>query len=272
MGLLAGQCEGATDVLGALVALVVPGDRHPSVLRVEKAQQQIGDRCLAGAAGADDGNAAAGLEAEVESGERRLLGPGIAGGDPLQRDAGTVRRRWQRTRRVGHLGPPVNQIEHPRAGSAHRGQLTGAGGERRDGLERGQREQRQRGDQHGIEPSGGVRGHGDGQHGGHGHAGHRDRERLHAAGHPGVAAGEPGQLAVAVAQRGDRPVGGTERDQLGRAAQQLDQLAAQLAADRCLPSTGAAARRSRPAREYRRRRRAARRPESTPASGSMMPR
>ena len=66
MRVLAGERERAADVLLAVLAQVAAGERHAALLRVEEAQEQVRDGRLAGAARADERDAAARLEREAD--------------------------------------------------------------------------------------------------------------------------------------------------------------------------------------------------------------
>ena len=69
--LLAGEREGAADVLLPVLAHVAAGDRDAALLRVEEAQQEVRDRRLAGAARPDERDPRAGLEPQVEAARAR---------------------------------------------------------------------------------------------------------------------------------------------------------------------------------------------------------
>ena len=133
-------------------------------------------------------------------------------------------------RRRGHGGIgdrrlAIEQLEHPLARRAHAAQVARRRRQRLDGLERGERQQREHGDEHAIEVGGGER-----EDAGHGGARDRDAD----------AVGQPARQRVAAGDRDERPVGGADPaqrgiagavdDELGRAAEQLDELDRQLGA------------------------------------------
>ena len=127
----------------AVVAQIAAGERQPAPLGVPEAEQEAHDRRLPGAARADERDAAAGREAEVDAVQRGVLAGCVAGVDALERD----RERPARSRRgvrgvddARRRGPVSSRIRRP--GAERRGQLTRRGGQRLHGLERGQREQR----------------------------------------------------------------------------------------------------------------------------------
>ena len=129
------------------------------------------------------------------------------------------------------------------------------------------RQQRDRGDEDPVElPVGGTVQAG-GQHPGDGEPGHQQGETLDQAGGHRVPAAEADQLGVQPLDPVERGPVGAVHDELGRAAEQLDQLGGELRAD-----DGAGAGRCRPRRPRgpapARRRRPSRRPARPPADGS----
>ena len=86
MRLLAGEREGAADVLLPVFAHVAAGDRDAAPLRVEEAEQEVRDRGLAGAARPDERDARAGVEPEVEARERGPVAARVARRHALEHD------------------------------------------------------------------------------------------------------------------------------------------------------------------------------------------
>ena len=150
-----------------------------------------------------------------------------------QRGAGTGRGG------VAHGRLAVGELEHPPAGRERRRQLAGGRGERRDRLERRQREQRQRRDQHAVELA------------------RRRTRRSRRASTPATVtpvttspsaspirsrARRAGRVCTSVASaartRSSAAALAAEGDELGRTAEELDELGGQLA-----PRAGLAPRR-----------------------------
>ena len=76
MRLLPGDRDRAAHVILAVVAQVATGERHPPLLGVEEAQQQVGDGRLAGAARTDQRDPLARLEPEADVVEAGRAWPG----------------------------------------------------------------------------------------------------------------------------------------------------------------------------------------------------
>ena len=66
VGFLAGERERAAEVLLPEIACVAPADRDPTGLRVEKAEQKIGDGRLPHSARAQERHALSGIDSQVE--------------------------------------------------------------------------------------------------------------------------------------------------------------------------------------------------------------
>ena len=86
MRALARDRERAPDVVLPQLTHVPAADRYPALLWIEKAQQQIRDRRLAGAARPDERDSPPRLQPEVEAGQRGRLARRIAGGHALERN------------------------------------------------------------------------------------------------------------------------------------------------------------------------------------------
>ena len=84
MRALPGEREHPAHVLLPMVAHVVAGDRHPSELRVEEAEQEARDRGLPCAARPDECDLAARIEPQVDAAEHRRLVVAVADGDVLE--------------------------------------------------------------------------------------------------------------------------------------------------------------------------------------------
>ena len=134
-----------------VVAKVALRERHASRFGIEEAQQQVGDGGLPGAAGADERDALTRRESQADAIQSEIRLVRVAGAHVVERDGERPGRRRGRHRRVAHGRLPRGQLEQPAAGRERGRQLAGRGGERRDRLEGGQREQRQHRDQHAVE-------------------------------------------------------------------------------------------------------------------------
>ena len=99
--------ERAPHVVLAQLAHVPAADRHPASLGIEKAQQQIRDRRLAGTARPDESDPPPRLQPEVEAGQHRRLAGCIAGGHAFERDG---------RRELGHGTRPVRDPGSPAPG------------------------------------------------------------------------------------------------------------------------------------------------------------
>ena len=109
--------------------------------------------------------------------------------------------------------------------------------------------------------------HRDRERSGHGQAGDEDHQRVRQAGGECVAPAEPHELGVGRADAGERVLLAPKGDELGRAAQELDQLGGQLPAGRRLPVSGGAAAAQADERHEPRRPRADRSARISPAAG-----
>ena len=244
MRALSGEREHPAHVLLSVVAHVAAGDRHPSALGVEEAEQEVRHRGLPGAARPDEGDLAAGIEPQVDAAEHGGLVVAVADGHVLEGDDGRSRRRGKRRLGIAHLRRGVRELEQPATGSEARGQLARRGGEGEDGVERGEREQRERRDEHAVERARVVRRDGHGQDADDRQAARGERERLAETRDERVATRKARELAV---QRADAPLDvvlAAIGDELRRPAQQLDELGVQLARGGSAPSGGRAGERS----------------------------
>ena len=101
MRVLAGDRNGAPDVRLAVVAKAPSGERHPSLLRIEEAKQQICDSGLPGAAGPHERNPLSRLEPQAHAVERRASLARVPRAHPLELDherPGRSRKRSPRGR------------------------------------------------------------------------------------------------------------------------------------------------------------------------------
>ena len=126
--------------------------------------------------------------------------------------------------RVGHGRRAAGQRQQAATGVEGRAQAQGRRRQGRDGLERAQGEQHQGGDEGAAEMTVGVRRKGGRQHAGHREADDRGPQALDEPAHQSLGAGQPCELGV---ERGDTLQGGAvgaQHDELGGAAQELDEL------------------------------------------------
>ena len=98
-------------VLLAVGAQVVPRERHPAMLGIEEAQEQVRDRRLPRPARPDERDPPARVEPQGEAVERRRLAGRVAGAHPLERDRERPDRRRERVGGVGHGRLAVGQLE-----------------------------------------------------------------------------------------------------------------------------------------------------------------
>ena len=221
------SCRSAADVDAV--------DRDPARPRIEEAQEKVRDRRLPGAARADERHPAARARAGGRS--RRApasLPDGYAAVTPSRATVTCPRGGACRLDRIGHPRLAVGQLEHAPSGGERRGELARRARERRDGVERRQREERERGDEDAVERAGVVRGDCDGQHADRREAGHEHGQRVREPGDESVATAEAHELTVGRADARERVLLPAVGDELGCAAQELDELGRQLAPRRRL--------------------------------------
>ncbi len=132
-------------------AQVDAAERDAPFLRVEEPQEQVRHGGLPGAARADEGDALAGLEPQVESFEGRRHHARVPRGDSLERHDDGRSGRGRRPLGIAHGRLVRRQLEDTPPGGERSRQLARGGWQRRDGLERGECEQRERRDEHTVE-------------------------------------------------------------------------------------------------------------------------
>ena len=135
MSVLAGEREESANVLLPVLAGVAARDHDPALLRIEKAQEQVDDRGLAGSARADERDPPARLQAQIESAERRLLAGFVPCGHTLQGDDVRPGRSGRGDGRIENLSLPVGQVEHAAARSQRAEELPRGDRQRGDGVE-----------------------------------------------------------------------------------------------------------------------------------------
>ncbi len=236
----------ATAICGADVSLAVLAnvalvDRDATAERIEEAQQEVDDRRLTGAARADKRDLSSGLETEVQPVQDRLAVE-IAGGHVLERDRRRGVRSRQRMRRVSDGRLTIDHLEDSAAGRHRRCELSRGLRQCRDAFERRECKQGQRRDEHAVEPAGVVRGDRRREDTDGGRPRDEERERVRDPRRERVPAGESDELAVGVSHALRRVFLAAEGDELGRAAQDLDELGGERA-----PGTGANGRAARAA-------------------------
>ena len=232
MRVLGDEPDDAPAVLAGEVRDLHPVERHRPLRVGEEPQQHAGERRLPRAAGADDGDAPAGDEVEVESVERPAALPWVAGAQPSHRQrvlpAG-VRPAGEhpagerdRVRRLGDGWRGVEDLLDARGRAAHPLQRLGRGGQAGDELEGDQRDQGDPGEQHPVEAPRADRRDADEQSAPHRQAGGEARKPLADAGRARARAGDPGEGRVGRQRASQLLLGGAVHEQLGRALEQVD--------------------------------------------------
>ena len=110
---LAGDGDRRAHVLLAVGAQVVSRERHPAMLGIEEAQQQVRDRRLARPARPHERDPPARVEPQGEAVERRRLAGRVAGADVFERDWQRASRERERVGRVGHGRLAIDQFQEP---------------------------------------------------------------------------------------------------------------------------------------------------------------
>ncbi len=155
-------------------------------------------------------------------------------------------------------GGVSSHLEHARGRAAHALEGLGRRGQARDELECDQRDQRDPGEQHAVEPSRAHGGDADEQGAPHREPRAQARQALADAGGARARAGDPCELGVGRRGAPQLRRGGAVGGQLGGALEQVDHRRRQLAARGRLPRLGARGERPRQPWHERRRRAAAR--------------
>ncbi len=140
-------------------------EQDAALVHVPEAQQQLRERGLARAAGADYRDALAALEPQAHAVESRLLLAGIAEAQRAQLEQRGVRERRGRGKGgLAHRGRRVHHLEQALRRGAHRRERVPGRGQRRHRLEGRERQQRHAGECHAVEPSGSDERNGERQH------------------------------------------------------------------------------------------------------------
>ena len=148
------------------------------------------------------------------------------------------RRSW--VGRIGHRRLALRELEHASSGRQRRGELARCSREGRDGVERGQSEECERRDEYAIERGFVARRDGQREDADRRQARHQDRQRVGDPGDERIAAAEAQELAIGLTNARERVVLAAVGDELGSAAQELDEIGGQLPASRGLAGTDAA--------------------------------
>ncbi len=238
MRLLPCERERAADVFLPERAEVAPVEHDAALLRVEKAEQQVRDRRLPGAARADESDTLARRQPQLDVLHGGCGRARVARGHILDRHRDRCDRRGGGVGGVSDPGLARRQLEDPPSGRECPHELARGAGERSDRLEGGERQERERGDEHAVERARLVRGHRDGEHDDRREAGDCDRSCVGQARDEPVATGEADELAVGGPDALQGLVLAAVCDELGRSAQQLDELCRQLPASGGLSPAG----------------------------------
>ena len=151
VGVLAGEGEGAPQVVLTELAHVATRESHTAFLGVEEAEQEVRHGRLADAARPDERDLPARLEQQVEPAERRWPAGLVAGGHSLERHGRGQRRRQAEARR-DRARPARGRRARTRAGPPRSWPRAPGGGLKRcDALERRQGEQREGRHEHPVE-------------------------------------------------------------------------------------------------------------------------
>ncbi len=135
---------------------------------------------------------------------------------------------------IAHRRPAIDELEHAPPGSERGAKLARCGGQRRHGVERRQREQRERRDEHPVQRGLVVCSDGECQHTDRRQPRDENGQRIGDAGDERIAATQANELAVRVADARERVLLPAEGDELRRTAQELDELGRELPARRRL--------------------------------------
>ena len=148
----------------------------------------------------------------------------VARADSFDDDPCAARRRRERRRWILDSGLAVREVEDAASRSESRAQLAGGEWQRRDGLERREREERDGSDEDPVEITRGVRRNGRGQDGDRRRAGDDHGEPIGHSGGERIAASQARELAVDCPEPLERLLLAAVDDELGRSAQELDEL------------------------------------------------
>ena len=235
--LLSRERERAADVLLPEVAQIDAVDGDATRLRIEEAQKKVRDGRLPRSTRADEGDACAGIDPQVEPRERRLVGGRVARRDTLESDGHRGLRRRRRDGRIRHDRRGVRELEHSTPRRKRGRELARRRGERGDRVERREREQRERRDENTVERGLVVRRDGQREDADGRQTRNEGRQRVCDPGDEGITAAESHELAVGLADALERVLLPAVRDELGSAAQELDELGGQVPAGSGLPCT-----------------------------------
>ena len=197
-------------------------------------------RRLAGAARADEGHAPPGGQAEVDPVEHRRA-------VPVRQTRALERQRrggpdGQRAVRVPDRGRRLGDLLDPAGRGDDRRQPARGVGQRRHGLDRGERHEGQRGEHHAVEAAVVHRRRADRQHRGGRQAGERGDRRAAQGGDGGVPAGGARQRAVGRPHAGQVAVRQAVGRDLGRGLHRLEHLRRERGAGGRLAPAGAPSR------------------------------
>ena len=253
VGALLDQPDHAPHVVRGKALQGHPVERCLTRIGREETHQHIGQRRLAGAARADQGHAAPGSQLQVHAAQRGAAGAGVGGPDPAQGERVRAVAQHDRGCRIVDHRRRVHGLEHP--GRCHPRTLEGLGGcgQRRDQLERGQRDEHQDGKEGAVERAAVGRVDPERQGAPAGQPGQGRRQSEADAGGACPVPGHPAQAAVRVVDAGQLAADRTHHEQLGRALHEIDHARRELAPHDGLPGLLAARQASGQPREGRRR-------------------
>jgi hypothetical protein len=211
-------------VLLSVLTEIVASESHSTRDRVEKPQQEVDDGRLSAPTGADDSDLRPRLENQVEAFEHQRLILGVAGAHTFESDRRRAFRCGAGCRRVAHRGLTLSELEHAAPCGKRGRQLLR--GERKwcHRLERGEREEREHGDEHPIEVTGRVRRDRDGEHGRGRRSDHHDRQPVRKTCDQRIAPIEARGCFVGVTDTAQHDVLLPVHHELRRTAEQLDKL------------------------------------------------
>ena len=248
VGVLAIERHPRSDVLMTQGQVVLAAERHAAVIGVEEAHQQGRDRALARARRADQRDLPSGATRRSTSRSAHDASSRVREADALERD-GRIRRQRRRFGRLEDRRPSPGDLEQPLARSERLTELERRRRERNDALERRHREQRHRRHEHTVQGSDLRRVDAEGEHADHGEPGDDHAEPFDEAACDRAPSRATGELAVQFLDPCDGIAVRSQDEELGTAAEDVDELGGELGAHRPPAPLGTAARRDRERRD-----------------------
>jgi len=135
MRILAGDGDQAADILLPEVAEIAAADRDAAPVRIEEAQEQVGDGRLPGSALPDEREPAAGAEGQAGAVQHGRPARLVGHADVFDADRGRVGRGRFRLGGIGNARRPVDELEDAPPRREGRPELAGRRRQRLDGLE-----------------------------------------------------------------------------------------------------------------------------------------